>query len=255
MSEKDPDLNILGLKIAKPFKKLGIKFGFVKDKNGIIWMPWDAYDGYRTPAERKGNFNQLEIEDLLITVGMNSRIRAPVVETFYNGIKNKEEWHREAENLLAALDLNLHLADADDHNIERVAKLFHILKNVDGIGVAVAGKILYRKRQRLVPMLDSIIQELVCCLAIRKRGADKIGCALNKLKDMCGDRKEALASLCGKFNQRHGLPEPGLTPLRALESLLWWEAYQPLGEEVDEKIVAYREADRWSWDEKKRKWA
>lgn len=136
--EESP-LRICGLVVANPFLSLKDKFGF----DGGKGVPWGAYDGYQTPAERSGVTTELEYEDLLITVSMNSRIGQLACQSFWRGMQERAEWFQESCRLLSLVPPDLHLADADDQILKHIDHLFWYLdEKVEGIGIAVAGKIL-----------------------------------------------------------------------------------------------------------------
>jgi hypothetical protein len=230
MSKNECPLAISGVKIAEPLSKLKKKFGFDAD-----YVPFGLYDGYRTPAERAGNRNILELEDLLITVAMNSRIGAGATWSFWDGVTGQEAWYVEANRLLAKLPHDLDLADATDGQVEGIMGLFQAFCSVTGIKTAVAAKMLCRKRPRSVPMLDSFVLPIACHLALIREGVRDfeplpwsawydIDRALRQLRAMCIEGKDTLSTICRAFGDLPGNPE--LSPLRALESLLWWEATQ-----------------------------
>src|SRR5258708_31011837 len=91
-------LNVLGFSISDPFGKLKKKFGF-----DAKYVPFALYDGYRTPAERLGNADVLELEDLLITVAMNSGVKDNATWSFWAGIGQNAPWYRRANDLLRQL--------------------------------------------------------------------------------------------------------------------------------------------------------
>lgn len=227
-----PALKFLGFSIADPFAKLRRKFGC--DAEGD-YIPFALYDGYRTPAERSGNPNVLEMEDLLVTVTMNSRVGAIAARSFWDGIEGCRPWWAECNGLLAKLLPELDFADASDEQLEVVHRLFNILCALSGIKIAVAGKILCRKRPRFAPMLDSVVLPLACLLDMQSEGGTlasslrwaewhDVGRALRFFRHACREGRQQLDRLCQSFRTLPGNPE--LAPLRALESLLWWEATQ-----------------------------
>lgn len=226
----EPCLDILGVRISAPLSKLRKKFGYDAD-----YVPFACYDGYRTPAERAGNPNALELEDLLITVAMNSRIGANATWGFWHGIAHGSDWFNRANALLAQLPLSLDLADTTDAQVDDLLALFDALDSVSGVGDAVAGKVLCRKRPGLAPMLDSRVLPIACHLALEAAGvtafdnmkwsnwSDKAR-AIMHFRMMCREGREQLDALCRAFALLPG--NPVLSPLRALESLLWWEVTQ-----------------------------
>jgi Family of unknown function (DUF6308) len=241
-------LEVGGIRIAKPLEKLRKKFGF----DGIN-VPFDLYDGYRTPAEQISNVNVLELEDLLITVAMNSRIGATAMMSFWKGIVECESWYVESNSLLARLPIDLHLAEASNEHLAIILRLFATCCGISGVKIAVAAKILCRKRPRSIPMLDSNVLPLVCHLSLEDdakgpligppwanwRDIDR---ALRFLRKGCFEGQSQLDALCQSFRELPG--SPALSPLRALESLLWWELWQD--EARDPRIERFREF--WGWN-------
>ncbi len=232
----ESDFDLPNLRISAPMAKLRKKFGYDAD-----YVPFACYDGYCTPAERAGNCDVLELEDLLITVAMNSRIGAAATWNFWHGITHRSDWFNTASNLLGRLPRSLDLADASEGQVADLVALFDALDSVTGVGVAVAGKVLCRKRPRLAPMLDSYVLPIACHLSLEAEGVTDfdrmdwspwydVTRAIRHLRVMCQASHEQLAGLCRAFA---GLPgNPDLAPLRALESLLWWEATQePLSDD------------------------
>lgn len=243
-------LVILNVTILNPFAKLRRKFGFEQDGD---YLPFAVYDGYRTPAERSGNANLLELEDLLITAAMNSRIGSAAVWSFWKGITTGAAWYTKANNLLARLPLDLHLADADEDDLAAITGFFAALCEVSWIKTGVAGKVLCRKRPRSGPMLDGYVLPLACHLSLRADGLrdfDKLPWrpwydtdrALRHLRAMCQAGRGQLERLCRRFRD---LPDnPELTPLRALEALLWWEVAYETGP-VDPGIADCQKIMGW----------
>ena len=243
-----PSFAVLGFSINDPLGKLRKKFGFDAD-----YVPFALYDGYRTPAERAGNPNVLELEDLLITVAMNSRIGANATWSFWAGIQERQPWYTESNRLLAQLPPGLGLADAIDEQLVLLHRLFDTLCTVKGVKVAVTGKILCRKRPRSAPMLDSFVLPLACHLAMEDDGvADfeplpwaewyNVERALRFFRKLCQQGRQQLDSLCESFRRLPGNPE--LSPLRAVESLLWWESTQE-PEVTDPRFLRCRKIMGW----------
>lgn len=241
-------LTVLGFTITDPLGKLRKKFGYDAD-----YVPFALFDGYRTPAERSGNANVLELEDLLITVAMNSRIGAGATWSFWAGIQDGQNWYTECNRLLSQLPPALNLADANDEQVGLVESLFASLCEVTGVKVAVAGKILCRKRPRIAPMLDSFVLPLACHLAMEDNGITNfdslpwaewynVNRALLFFRKLCRDGKDQLGALCDAFAALPGKPD--LSPLRAIESLLWWETTQE-AEIKDPRILRCRAIMGW----------
>jgi hypothetical protein len=223
-------LEIMNVRINEPLSKLRQKFGYDAE-----YVPFACYDGYQTPAERSGNADVIELEDLLITVAMNSRIGADAAWHFWDGITHASEWALQANTLLRRLPLALDLADATEAQVRDLITLFELLDSVKGIGVAVAGKVLCRKRPRIAPMLDSYVLPIACHLSIESEGVTDfdsmdwapwydVSRAIKHLRAMCQSGRSQLDAIVREFAVLPG--NPRLAPLRAIESLLWLEATQ-----------------------------
>jgi hypothetical protein len=86
--------------------------------------------------------------------------------------------HRELSNLLAAIPADLDLWDADDEASKRIDYLWDALVAIDGIGTASATKLLARKRPRLCPISDSVVNKAV---GVPHRTWDVLRCLLQDL--------------------------------------------------------------------------
>ncbi|MEU5034072.1 DUF6308 family protein [Streptomyces rubiginosohelvolus] len=65
--------------------------------------------------------------------------------------------------LLAQIPVDLELAAAEDRHVAKDSpawNLWQTLRDVDGIGSVAAGKLLARKRPRLLPVYDSVIKKV-----------------------------------------------------------------------------------------------
>lgn len=70
------------------------------------------------------------------------------------------EVNRKITGLLREIDPQIELwKDAAESAIEAADHLWHVLTAIDGIGPVIAGKLLARKRPRLVPILDERVQK------------------------------------------------------------------------------------------------
>jgi hypothetical protein len=256
-------LSISDIAIEKPAEKLRTKFGL----DDLSFVPFGAYDGYRTPRERVGVWDDLELEDLLITVSMNSRVGANAVVSFFRGIRDAEDWFVTATDLLRRLPSDLHLADATDESIHDLDRLFRVLTTVRGIGIPVAGKILCRKRPRLAPMLDSRVGPFVLYHALFQSGqlqptlrgqlddwTTELRLVLRQMRNICKTGNDQLSQLCNRFSTELR-PGEELSPLRAIESLLWWELDESnRGDAVCGLIRQYWAVWGWQWIEETKQW-
>jgi Family of unknown function (DUF6308) len=81
----------------------------------------------------------------------------------------------ELSQMLAAISDNIDLWDAGDDVGKRIDLLWEALMAVDGIGTASATKLLARKRPRLCPISDSVVNRAV---AVPGRTWDVLRCLL-----------------------------------------------------------------------------
>lgn len=162
--------------------------------------------------------------DVLVTYGVNSQIRsASRVRDIHRGMIEK------CQPLLADLRVDLDLTD-EYWQPQVVEKLLNEACSIRGVLMAVATKVLHRKRRALIPMLDSVV--LAHYLDKRdlgrsqdKQRATSMGMkALWKFRTDLIDASDALAEI------RDALSKAGylLTRLRILEILVWIEK-EPYG--------------------------
>lgn len=106
---------------------------------------WEWYDGVVTDP------NAIEPTDFAITIAMNSRATAMRMKNFMLRRTALEE-------LLRGVPQDTHLAgDTPARVYDAVACLFEEACRADGTALAVASKVLHRKRPSLIPMLDRIV--------------------------------------------------------------------------------------------------
>jgi hypothetical protein len=106
---------------------------------------WDWYDGVETHPMR------IEPVDFAITIAMNSRATAGRMRDFLLRREAIEEHLRRVpENVVLGPDVEPTVYAA-------VATLFAEAGQASGTKLAVASKVLHRKRPRLIPMLDSVL--------------------------------------------------------------------------------------------------
>ncbi|MEU2169569.1 DUF6308 family protein [Micromonospora chersina] len=89
-------------------------------------------------------------------------------------------------------------------------RAWRLLKNADGIGWVVAGKLLARKRPKLVPVYD----EVVSCAFRTRKG---FWCWLH---GMLTEENKVLAERLTRLRRRAGLPD-AISLLRVLDVVVW----------------------------------
>jgi hypothetical protein len=83
--------------------------------------------------------------------------------------------HEELSAMLADIPSDLDLWDADDEVSKRIDVLWDALMAIDGIGTASATKLLARKRPRLCPISDNVVNKAV---GVPHRTWDVLRCLL-----------------------------------------------------------------------------
>jgi hypothetical protein len=93
---------------------------------------------------------------------------------------------------------------------ESAYKLWSLLESQDGVGWVTAGKLLARKRPRLIPVYDDVVR-----------------CAFGRPREFWTALRVALRQDSGSFRvvvedliKRSGIPD-GISPLRGLDVALW----------------------------------
>ncbi len=159
--------------------------------------------------------------DVIVTAAVNARIgRASELRRIHRGVAER------CDRLLAEIPRG---ADILEWEIAGVAEVVHEAAQVDGVAIAVATKILHRKRPDLIPMLDSVLvkhyfhlpqeQELPLRLYDKGRMGEVATELLEAARvDVAGARAELNAL-------REGLASEGfrVTRVRTLDALLWTE--------------------------------
>ena len=175
---------------------------------------FDYYDGIHDEHP-----NRILPLDVLVTYGVNSRIwTAERVRDIHLGMV--EICEPTLSNLAADLDLT-----SSNSQVESVGSLLASALSVRWVGMAVATKVLHRKRRSLIPMLDSV-------LLAHYVGKPEIYVGPNK------DRTEQeCTTAVAKFRDDLLIADPilstfksaldssgfSLTKLRLLEILVWIE--------------------------------
>jgi hypothetical protein len=160
--------------------------------------------------------------DVLATFSVNSYVgSASRIRRVHRGIAAA------ANATLAVIRVDADLA-RDDWPREQIRRLLSSCCAVHGVGVAVATKVLHRKRPNLIPMLDSVIIRHY----LGKRGADRVQtkayASVVGTEAMEAFREDLLAAYDDVLNLQRALMKSRffLTPVRVLEIMIWIEAEQ-----------------------------
>ena len=171
--------------------------------------------------------------DVLATVAMNSRVDdAP---TRFDCARRVRTVHL---GMAAACDLRLTAISADsdvldfDPELELQGSLLHAAVQAPQVLVAVATKVLHRRRRGVIPMLGSVVLDYYLDAGgradLKRLKADKRrAAAVAVLKDFRADLRSVVwevAKLRGRLAAAGFAP----TPIRILEVLVWTET-EPRG--------------------------
>ncbi|MFH1329802.1 MAG: DUF6308 family protein [Actinomycetota bacterium] len=194
-----------GLSIAEPAVRL---LAFCHEE-------YAYYDGIAS-----GDPDRVDPIDVLATVSMNSRVNdAAGVRSVHRGLSAA------CEPILPHIPED---ADLLDFDLGVVEELLDAACRVHGVLIAVATKVLHRKRRRLIPMLDSVLIDHYLAIGVETNrawlgyGTRAAGAVMPVLKAFRADLGEAAPDLEGLSGP---LVAEGfrLTSLRMLELLIWME--------------------------------
>jgi hypothetical protein len=194
-----------GLSIAEPVARL---LAFCREE-------YAYYDGIPSSDP-----DRIDPVDVLATVSMNSRVNdAAGVRSVHRGLSAA------CEPILPNIPEDADLLDSD---LGFVEELLDAACRVHGVLIAVATKVLHRKRRWLIPMLDSVLIDHYLAAGVETNrawlgyGTRAAGAVMPVLKAFRTDLSEAAAHLEGLSGS---LAAEGfrLTPLRMLELLIWME--------------------------------
>jgi hypothetical protein len=105
------------------------------------------YDAVESPRD-----NTLTVHDILLSVAVNSRLDAKGLSSVH-----KEKWR--VEQHLRLLPATLSLADPSaEIPWDTVVEMFGEFEHIRHAKLAIASKILHKKRPALIPMMDDVIR-------------------------------------------------------------------------------------------------
>jgi len=190
-----------GLTIQNPFAKL---LAFAKEE-------YATYDAVTTELD-----STITIHDILLSVMMNSWLMAPRGRSVYRA---RERIGRGLAGIPPEASL------LDDHDAipwDGIHALFNEFETIKGAKLAVATKILHRKRPKLIPIFDKVVlsyyEETHPDLRGLKMGPVAVR-AMEVFRDDLLAVREGIGALASDLAER-GF---SLTPVRVLEALLWIE--------------------------------
>ncbi|NCD18860.1 MAG: hypothetical protein EOL89_02585 [Actinobacteria bacterium] len=176
-------------------------------KSGFTGGAWDTFD----PAgNRTAMVNTFTAEDIVSAALLSARIHGrPAVELL-------DRRRAEFERLLT--DLGPDRDFVDEPSVEPAGfapawKLWRALRDLPDIGPTHASKLMARKRPRLIPIYDDVVNEYV--LASTGRQWVVLHAALNA-------EKRALHHRLLQVREMAGL-SPAVSPLRVFDVLAWMD--------------------------------
>lgn len=199
-----------GLRIAEPLDRLG---RFCREE-------YAYYD-----AVAQEDPDKVTPLDVIVTTAVNafSTASARKIRDIHRGLLK-------VQPLLAEVPREVSLQDASALDLDAVRRLLKAAVAVPGVLVAVATKVLHRKRPALIPILDSVIigyyrqssgeRWLSAAWEDERRAAEAAVRVMQLFReDLLGvrDQLEQLTRQLSSEGFR-------LTPVRALELLIWTEA-------------------------------
>jgi hypothetical protein len=166
---------------------------------------------------------RIEPIDVLATVAMNSRVNeASLIRAVHRGLAGR------CDSLLARIPANANLMTYDPQLAE-LRDLIHAAVQTPQVLIAVATKVLHRKRRDFIPMLDNVVIKHYATAMKRLDWIEKsqykataAAVAVVVLKAFREDLRHALTWIVAL---RTSLANAGfdLTPIRILEVLVWTE--------------------------------
>jgi hypothetical protein len=186
-----------GLEIYKPSESL----------ETFIAHEYEVYDGVRVAQD-----DFIRPEEIALSMMVNSRITASTASEIWRKRKPIEE-------ALSGIVPRCSICD-DDAAIpwDSLEKAISGICRVPGAKVAVATKVLHKKRPSLIPILDSVIVSHFHIPSVRDRSWGGYAVALSKLfrEDLLSVRPEIERMSCSLAAR--GKP---ITPCRIFEILMW----------------------------------
>jgi hypothetical protein len=199
----------------------GLKFSCAEAESRLLRFcreEFPYYDGIPDSMP-----SRIEPIDVLATVAMNSRVNeASLIRTVHRGLAGR------CDSLRARIPANANLMTYDPELIE-FKDLIHAAVQTPKLLVAVATKVLHRKRRNFIPMLDNIVIKHYATAMKRldwiersQYAATAAAVPVEVMKAFREDLRHAsgqITALCSI------LANAGfdLTPVRILEVLVWTE--------------------------------
>ena len=176
-----------------------------------------SYKNYDKPSASPDTLTACDIR-------IANRIQARIPNTLQKPILDKSD---EIERALKSISPESDLADWDKW--DELTQLFRILTAINGVKLARATKILHKKRPRLIPILDSVIQKYVRKVSQdssleNEDYADRATACCKVIQKDLKDNHNALLTIRRNVKETNDIE---LSRVRILDILLWLKKKEP----------------------------
>ena len=181
---------------------------------------FSTYDGIQY-----GNSNEINVVDIAITVMMNSRISGNTASEILK--------HSNAiNNLLRQIpdDFDLSQNDLNDEIRNNLQQLINTFCEINRVRLAIATKILHRKKPKLIPMFDNVVEKFYRQRYERNIPSNNCGRKFIALLQYFQNdlRYQQIIQEIIEMENRLQEQETPLTRVRILEGAIW-VAKEPTG--------------------------
>jgi hypothetical protein len=211
-------------RINYPFTKLALKYGYLGTWNPNWSLAFDQYAATRAP--KKGLPN---LVDFSTTMLMNSRVRTTDVKTLGSWLAVPENVDR-LERVRDALAVAGGLADLPRKSVVLLGNLLDDMiwgRELQGVRMAKIAKWLSAWAPGHVPMIDKHVYRAMT--GNKPLGNVPMADVLARFQKLLVTNHEQLSQLGELLASRLGEPEGTISPVRVLDSLVWfdwWAIYQ-----------------------------
>ncbi len=169
------------------------------------------FDRFAGGGDRQGNANTFTAEDIVAVSMLSVRIPGRAALRLLDGAD-------ELDSLLSAIPTKVDLWDVREEEVgpgSAANQLWELLESIDGIGWVTAGKLMARKRPRVIPVYDRVVRD-----ALERRGSDQFW---QPLRSALADNK-AIVDRLGELRATAGL-DSETSLIRTLDVAIWMKAH------------------------------
>lgn len=180
---------------------------YASDENGpaAVGALWDAFD---PSGQRASDADRLTSDDLVSLSLLSENVPGSAAHTLL--VTDAERFSRLLADVGPDRDLGAQAEPVDDDGAG--SRLYAAVRKLDGMGPTRASKLLARKRPRLFPIRDGVVEQV---LGLGRDFWEPLRAAL-RADDSALDKR------LGRLHAQVGLP-PEVTRLRVLDVLAWRE--------------------------------